>query len=119
MSVTNKLQKESLKSLFLEAQSKQIPNDSLVQNSIFSVKGQSPLHQKLASLNNQSYDTLMQEDLHDLNFATSGNSAQNSGNIDHVSQIGSDSSPVLSQELKKLRLRISDYNKSPIVDAVC
>jgi len=61
----------------------------------------------------------MQEDLHDLNFANSGNSAQNSGNIDHVSQLGNDSSPVLSQELKKLRLRISDYNKSPIVDAVC
>ena len=27
--------------------------------------------------------------------------------------------PVLSLELKKLRLRISDYNKNPILDSVC
>jgi hypothetical protein len=27
--------------------------------------------------------------------------------------------PVLSQEMKKLRLRISDYIKSPILDSVC
>jgi len=72
----------------------------------------------MASLNNQSYDTLIQDDLHDQNFANIGNSAQNSGNIDQVSP-RTDSSPVVSQELKKLRLRISDYNKSPIVDAVC
>ncbi len=61
----------------------------------------------------------MQEDLHDHNFANSGNSAQNSDNIDPLSPFGSDSAPMLSQELKKLRLRISDYNKSPVVDAVC
>ena len=30
-----------------------------------------------------------------------------------------ESSPLLSKELKKLRLRISDYNKSPVLDAVC
>ena len=29
-----------------------------------------------------------------------------------------DEGPLLSQELKKLRLRISDYNRSPILEAV-
>jgi len=27
--------------------------------------------------------------------------------------------PILSLELKKLRLRISDYNKNPILDSIC
>lgn len=29
-----------------------------------------------------------------------------------------DEGPLLSQELKKLRLRISDYNRSPVLEAV-
>jgi hypothetical protein len=121
MSVTNKMRKESIKSLFMETQPRNIPiaMNPLGQNSIFSTEGLSPAHQKLASLNNQSYDTLMHEDLHDNNFGNSGNSVQNSGSIDPFSPAGNESAPMLSQELKKLRLRISDYNKSQVVDAVC
>jgi hypothetical protein len=33
--------------------------------------------------------------------------------------LSQNSKAILSQEMKMLRLRISDYNKSPIIDAVC
>jgi len=27
--------------------------------------------------------------------------------------------PHLTQDMKKLRLKISDYNKSPVIDSIC
>jgi len=33
--------------------------------------------------------------------------------------LSTSSRAILSQELKMLRLRISDYNKSPVIDAIC
>lgn len=37
----------------------------------------------------------------------------------NMMSLSSNSRAILSQELKMLRLRISDYNKSPVIDAIC
>lgn len=92
-----------MKSLFLEAQREQM-NPTADLSPFKSFFSQDAQH-----LNNQSYDTLMVEDQpeqHSLHPFPR-----------NISQ--EDVVPVLSQELKKLRLRISDYTKSQVVDSVC
>ncbi len=54
----------------------------------------------------------MQENINNNLFA---NAASHSGSVN----LFASNEPMFSQELKKLRLKISDYNKSQIVDAVC
>ena len=64
-------------------------------------------------------------------FAASGANFSTSNNEQHLhtsnfggpsfqeNQLVMDGGSLLSKEMKKLRLRISDYNESPVLEAVC
>lgn len=136
--------RESMKSLFLEVNPSQkniaqLPETQQMSplNSIFSEnhnsqsKGVSKNKQletskvaKVANLKNNSYDTLMQDEIPDLPLNSQraipppkSFRASHMNNQSEIKNYGEDTYP--SQDMKKLRLKISDYNKSPVIDSVC
>ena len=136
--------RESMKSLFLEANPSQkniaLPPETRQMsplNSIFSENHQSQSKAvsknkqlesskaaKVANLKNNSYDTLMQDEMPDIPLNSQRvippkghHRASHMNNQSEIHNYGEEAYP--SQDMKKLRLKISDYNKSPVIDSIC